>query len=338
MAHFATKRFNYWGQLGILTGLTGAGLIIGSFASFVPLAEKIDLSALFDGTLEKKIEAILLPENSGLFRWSQSIAAVFLFMIPVLLYARICHVKASMHLGFRKNITFLQVVLAIFIMLACAPVADLLEQLTAMLPWSSHTLLKFKAAEDAFNRQVLVIARMNGVKDYVISLFVIALLPALTEELLFRSAIQNLLSRWLKKPVLAIIITSAIFSAVHFSYFGFLSRFALGFALGWMYYRTGNLWLSIIGHFVTNALAATALYLAAGPGKNMLPAKGDEHFPVVVGLVSVLAAIGLLMVFEKAGKDQSDRPGEEVLIPGYNFSSNPFINDIAAHQQQGSQQ
>lgn len=337
MAHFATKRFNYWGQLGILTGLTGAGLIIGSFASFVPLAAKIDLSALFDGTLEKKIEALLIPENSGIFRASQSIAAIFLFMIPVLLYARICHVKAGMHLGFRKNITPLQVVLAIFIMLACAPVADLLEQLTAMLPWSSKTLLKFKAAEDAFNKQILVIARMNGAKDYLISLFVIALLPALTEELLFRGAIQNLLSRWFKKPVLAIVITAAIFSAVHFSYFGFLSRFALGFALGWMYYRTGNLWLSIIGHFVTNALAATALYLGNGPGKNMLPAKGDEHFPILLGLVSISATIGLMIAFEKAGKKQLDRPGEEVLIPGYNFSSNPFINDIAAHQQ-GSQQ
>jgi uncharacterized protein len=337
MAHFATKRFNYWGQLGVLTGLVGAGLIIGSFASFVPLAEKIDLSALFDGTLEKKINAILIPENSTIFRWSQSIAAVFLFMIPVLLYSRICHVKAGMNLGFRSNINFMQVLLAILIMLACAPVADLLEQLTRMLPWSNNTLLKFKAAEEVFNKQILVIARMNDAKDYVISLFVIALLPAITEELLFRGAIQNLLSRWLKKPILAIVITSAIFSAVHFSYFGFLSRFALGFALGWMYYRTGNLWLSIIGHFATNSLAATALYLATGPGKNILPAQADDHFPIVLGLLGIAVVVGLFIAFEKAGKKEIDRPGEEVLISGYNFSNNPFLNDIAA-QQQGSQQ
>jgi hypothetical protein len=36
MAYLATKRFNYWGQLGILTAFTGVGLIIGGLASIIP--------------------------------------------------------------------------------------------------------------------------------------------------------------------------------------------------------------------------------------------------------------------------------------------------------------
>ena len=89
----------------------------------------------------------------------------------------------------------------------------------------------------------------------------LAILPAVFEETLFRGGMQNLLSDGRSMPVLAIIVTSIVFSAIHFSYLGFLSRFALSFILGWMYYRTGNLWLSIIGHALNNAVALTVLYV-----------------------------------------------------------------------------
>jgi membrane protease YdiL (CAAX protease family) len=141
-------------------------------------------------------------------------------------------------------------------MLAALPLVSALQDLTNLFPWSKATLLKFKLAEDAYNEQVAVIARMDNFTDYILSVVVIAFLPALFEETLFRGGIQNLLSRWFKKPVLAIIVTSIIFSAIHGSYLGFLSRFALGFVLGWIYYRTGNIWLNIIGHFFNNAFVA----------------------------------------------------------------------------------
>ena len=126
---------------------------------------------------------------------------------------------------------------------------------------------------------------------------------------------------------MAIILTAIVFSAVHGSYLGFLSRFALGFLLGWVYYRTGNIWLNIIGHFANNALAVTSLYMASKPGEKINPASIDEHFPLWVGLLAVAALVGLLILFDKVAKESIDLPGEEVLIPGYNFG-NPFINEI----------
>ena len=144
-------------------------------------------------------------------------------------------------------------------MLACLPAVDALQQFTEMLPWSKSHLAKFERQKHDYYKQVAVIARMNDFWDYIISVIVIALLPAVLEEMLFRGGMQNLFSRWFKKPILAIIVTSIIFSAVHGSYLGFLSRFALGFVLGWMFYRTGNIWLNIIAHFFNNAVAITAI-------------------------------------------------------------------------------
>jgi len=334
MAHYATKRYSYWGQLGILMAFMGGGIIIGGIGSMIPLLGSVDI---FKGGLsfDKQMENLLKPENATLLRWSQVIATIFIFLVPTILYARVCHVKAGQHLGFKKSIDWKQAALAILMMLACLPAVGALQDLTEMLPWSKATLAKFDKAEADYFKQVAVIARMNDFSDYIISVVVIALLPAVVEEALFRGGIQNLLSRWFKMPMLAIVVTSIIFSAVHGSYLGFLSRFALGFVLGWMYYRTGNIWLNIIAHFFNNAAAVTQLYLFTKPGEKIDASKMDENFPLWWGLVSVAVLVGLFMAFDKLSK-KDERPGEEVLIPGYNFNNSPFDHDIAL--QQGSNQ
>ncbi len=327
MAHYATNRFNYWGQLGILTAFCGAGLVIGGLASMVPLMGKANFFNLKGISATQIMDSILKPENATALRWSQFIATVGIFFLPAFLYARVCHIKAFKHLGFKKDLDIKQILVVLFIMLAALPLVGALGQYTEMLPWSKATLVQFKEAEDTYNKQVAVIARMDNFTDYIISIVVIALLPALFEEILFRGAIQNLLSRWFKRPILAIILTAIVFSAVHGSYLGFLSRFALGFLLGWVYYRTGNIWLNIIGHFANNALGVTSLYMASKPGEKINPSSIDEHFPLWAALLSVAAVVGLLILFNKVAKKSIDHPGEEVLIPGYNFS-NPFINEI----------
>jgi uncharacterized protein len=337
MAHFATNRFNYWGQLGILTAFCGAGLILGGVLSMIPLAGKIDFFHPKGNTAEL-MDSILKPENATAIRWMQLITTTFLFFLPPVLYAWVCHIKPFKHLGFTNQINIKQLILIVLIVLAASPAVDMLQQLTQMLPWSKATLAKFKTAEDDYFKQVMVIARMDNFGDYIISMIMVALLPAVFEETLFRGGLQNLLSRWSKKPIVAIIVTSIIFSAIHGSYLGFLSRFALGFVLGWMFYRTGNIWLNIVAHFFNNGLALTSLYFSTKPGVKMDPAKMEEHFPLWVGLISVAIVVGLFIYFDKISKDESDRPGEEVLMPYYNINKNPFENDIAAtHTDQPSQ-
>ena len=324
MAHFASNKFNYWGQLGILLLLLGVGMIAGSIASFIPLMGKINFHDLKSGSAGTMIEGILKPENANAIRWMQFLLTLFFFFLPPVAYALVCHSKPFVHLGFNHSIKISQILWVIAIMFVCLPLVASLQDLTEMLPWSKATLLKFKLAEDDYNKQVAVIARMNNVWDYFISVLVIALLPAVFEETLFRGGLQNLLSRWIKMPIVAIIITSIIFSAVHGSYLGFLSRFALGFVLGWIYYRTGNIWLNIVGHFFNNGLAITALYMSSTPGKSVDLSKMDEHFPLWVGALSLAAVIFLFKYFENDNKDVIDRPGREVLMEDVHRNFNPF--------------
>ena len=327
MAHFATKRFNYWGQLGVLTAFLGAGLIVGGFASLLPLLGKLNIKDFSGGSSAAIMDKLLVPQNATALRWMQFISTFFLFFLPPFFYAIICHKKPFMHLGFKHTVNVKQALIVVLIMLACLPIVGAMQELTEMLPWSKATLLHFKQAEEDYNKQVMVIARMDSFFDYLVSVVMIAFLPAVFEETLFRGGLQNLLSRWFKMPIVAVVITSIIFSAVHGSYLGFLSRFVLGFVLGWVYYRTGNIWLNIIGHFFNNAFAVTALYISTKPGAAPDPSKIDDHFPLWIGLAGIAAVYGLFIFFEKLIKDDIDRPGEEVLIPGYIDSNNPFLID-----------
>lgn len=325
MAHLATKRFNYWNQLAVLTTFVGVGLIIGGIiVAILPLLVKMNPGSTSGNSVAQLLDNLLQPKNAAILRWMTFITAFFIFFLPTVLYALVCHKKPFVHLGFKKNCNVKSAGVVIVIMLAALPLVSALQDLTTLLPWSKAALLKFKEAEDAYNQQVAAIARMDNFTDYIISVVVIAFLPALFEETLFRGGMQNLFSRWFKKPLLAIVLTSIIFSAIHGSYLGFLSRFALGFVLGWMYYRTGNIWLNIIGHFFNNAFAVTAMYLFTKPGEHPDPSKMDGQIPLWVGLASIAALYGLFSLFDKVSENEIDQPGEEVLIPGLEPSNTLF--------------
>jgi membrane protease YdiL (CAAX protease family) len=141
-----------------------------------------------------------------------------------------------------------------------------------------------KALEQTYKTLMLNMARMDSVLDYVTALFVMALAPAIFEEILFRSTIQPLFILWTKNVWVGIIITSVLFSAIHFSFFGFLSRTALGIVLGLLFYQTKNIWLSILMHFLNNGLIVTQLYIVTLQGKSLEKAMDENYFSILSGL------------------------------------------------------
>jgi uncharacterized protein len=328
MAHTATKRFSYWGQLGILLALTGAGAIVGGIASFLPLLGKIDFSNLTSLTAKGLMDIIMNPDNANAVRLMQFISTLFLFFLPAWSYAKLCHNKAVPHLGFIKTPSIKQLILVFAVMFFALFIVGALAEVWQQIPFPKNWQLKFKAAEAEYNKQMQVMARMNGVRDYLISLTIVALLPAMFEELFFRGALQNLFSRWFKKPVWAIVITAIIFSAIHGSYDGFVPRFVLGFILGWLFYRTGNIWINIAAHFINNAIGITVLYYYSKPGVATDLSKIDDHFPIWMGLVGIAGVVGLLYAFDKVSKDEIIGPGQETLLPGYINPNNPFIAEV----------
>jgi uncharacterized protein len=314
MSHLATRKNDYWTQFAILAGATGLGFILAAVISAVPMLMNSNLKELSGLSSAEIMKRLLVPENANMLRLVQFISTLFLFFMPAWAYAKFCHKKSFTHLGFSNKVNIAQAIIVIAIMIACLPLVGALTDLTESLPFSKAAFAKFKAAEEEYNAQIGIIGKMDSFPEFLLSLFMLAILPALFEEVMFRGAVQNLFSRWWKMPILAVIVTSVLFSAVHFSYLGFLSRAALGFVLGWMYYRTGNLWLSIIAHAANNAIALTALYITKQNNKTADISSADPHIPAWTGLIAVVVVYGLFVLFERVSKKQINKPGEEVLI------------------------
>ncbi len=144
----------------------------------------------------------------------------------------------------------------------------------------------------------LAFLKMDSPLDLMLNILIVALLPAIGEELLFRGCLQQLLVEWTKKPHLSIFIAAALFSAIHFQFLGFVPRMLIGAFLGYLFYWSGNLWYAIIGHFVNNALQVVGYYFAQGTNSNA-DLKAIDSLPPSSILLGTAIFSGTLYLFYK---------------------------------------
>jgi membrane protease YdiL (CAAX protease family) len=127
------------------------------------------------------------------------------------------------------------------------------------------------------------------------NIFMIAVLPALGEELLFRGVIQRIFTSWIRNYHWGIWIAAFLFSAMHMQFYGFLPRMALGAMFGYLLVWTGTMWVPILAHFVNNTMGVLAYYFIS---KGVISkdieqwGSGSEQFPMV--LLSMVS-VGLLL-------------------------------------------
>jgi membrane protease YdiL (CAAX protease family) len=134
---------------------------------------------------------------------------------------------------------------------------------------------------------------------------IMAFIPAVCEETLFRGGLQNFLTRSTKLPWFSILVISLIFSAVHFSFYGFLSRFFLGVMLGLLYHYSGRLWLSILAHFINNLVAVTAIYVLTLQGKSIKEAI-EETGGTAWSIAALPAVVILFFWFYRVSKKEKE--------------------------------
>ena len=131
---------------------------------------------------------------------------------------------------------------------------------------------------------------MHSVSDLLIALLVIAILPGIGEELVFRGMTQQLFIESKFNPHLSIWLAAIIFSAIHFQFFGFLPRMLLGALFGYLFYWSGNLLIPIIAHVFTNGAQVLLMYIY----KEDLLDTGMEEDP---GLTFTTISISILLSF-----------------------------------------
>lgn len=279
-----SRNFSYSSQLGIFLGLIGSGVILGAIVSYL-------IWLMMTGRGISTMQAdIFNPKYYSAIMWMQVVSTLFMFFLPVYFFAIICYRNPLKFIGFNTRVNYKQVFILLAIVVLTFPISGALGELTKMIPIPKNWEIYFKAKEVERVSQEKALINITNFSEYLISMIIIGLLPALFEEVCFRGGLQNILTRWFKGPWIAIIITSIIFSAVHFSYYGFFVRAFLGAFLGLIFYYSGSLWLSILFHFLFNGVQVTALYITSTSittnSKDI-----EENFPLWAGVV----ALGLII-------------------------------------------
>ncbi|WP_420148742.1 CPBP family intramembrane glutamic endopeptidase [Spirosoma sp.] len=135
----------------------------------------------------------------------------------------------------------------------------------------------------------------------LVALLVIAVIPAIGEETLFRGILQRNFSYWTGNAHVGIWLAAALFSAIHVQFLGFFPRMLLGALFGYLYLWSGNLWVAILAHFVNNGFTVFMVYLYQ---KKMISMniESTESVPLLNALIAFVFTVGLLYYFRKINR------------------------------------
>ena len=202
--------------------------------------------------------------SSQMLRVVQTLQAIFVFIIPALLFAWFCSNRPIEYLYFEKKN---KVFVIIFVVVACIVVMPFINWLAYIneqmsfpdvLSEVEHQMQKSETENRMAMNNML---RMDSPGTLLYNIFLIGVLAAVGEELLFRGVIQRLIADASKSIHIGIFSSAVIFSAIHFQFYGFLPRLFLGAWFGYLLYWSKSLWMPILAHFINNAIAVVISYL-----------------------------------------------------------------------------
>lgn len=261
MAEGILKNTSHFTQL-----IFSALVIVGSFLLFLFLAAlfAIPIFGLEVEELVSIIEDLSKSEHIGIMKYFQIWLSIGTFIFPAFLIAYFISGNSTGYLQLNRHINTISVVNVILVMLIALPIINLLAQ------WNAEMNLpdfldglegRMKEMEERAGKFTEAFLDSDSITQFTINLIMIAIIPAIGEELLFRGVIQRIFCEWTRNKHIGIIIAAIIFSAFHLQFYGFLPRLAMGIFFGYLFLWSKTIWLPILAHFVNNGIAVTIYYI-----------------------------------------------------------------------------
>lgn len=144
----------------------------------------------------------------------------------------------------------------------------------------------------------------NNFGEFLVGFVVIAIIPGIGEELLFRGVLQNSLHRLTKNKHIAIWVAAFLFSAIHIQFYGLVPRMMLGAVFGYLYVWSGNLWYPMIAHATNNGLAVIIAY-ASQSSESEFDIDEVESVPLVLKIIGAIVFLVMIYGFKKESNKQN---------------------------------
>ena len=245
------------------------------------------------------------PESLTVLKYFQTVQAIGLFILPPLILAYLYQGSISKYLYLNKSFqgsSFLMVIVLMFFMMPFINFTAELNSRLSLPSWLSDVEQWMRNSEEEAARLTEAFLNVKTIPGLAFNLFMVAFLPAIGEELLFRGVIQKIFTRMTRNHHWGIWISAILFSAMHMQFFGFIPRMVLGAVFGYLLVWSGSMWLPMLGHFLNNAIAVTAMFLVNNGtiGEGVEDYGSTSYYAATISLV-IIAALLFLIKRENAG-------------------------------------
>lgn len=182
---------------------------------------------------------------------------IAIFSLPCALFAYAVHPSPVQYLGFKRVANKKHWLIVLILSLAAIPlvsgIAELLEKIP--LPESLEHM------KERFALQQKAMMNLQTPAEFITALILTGLIAAFGEEMLFRAIMMKFAAKRVKGSIFwPIFISGTFFALMHGNVVGFIPLLISGLMLGYVYYLTGSLWLSIFSHMIVNSVQVGILY------------------------------------------------------------------------------
>jgi membrane protease YdiL (CAAX protease family) len=239
--------------VGLIVAVFG-GLVLTMVQYHADMAKAIQILSNIDD-----------PSSIPLLKELQILQSVFLFIVPAVIVGYLFERSSLGYFGMKKIPSGMVLVMIFLIMMVSLPLINGMVSLNEMmkLPSAFSGVEQWmKDTEDQAARITEKFLDVHSMGGLAVNMLMIAVIPAIGEELLFRGLFQRLFGEWFKNIHVAIFLSAFLFAAVHLQFYGLLPRMMLGVMFGYLYLWTGTLWAPILAHFLNNGAAVLVSYLS----------------------------------------------------------------------------
>ena len=234
-------------------------------------------------------------------KWLQVFSVVGMFMLPPVICGILWNKERNPFrwLKMDQGAHWSLFLMAIGIMVVALPGINLLAEWNSLLPLPNS----LAAAEEGAEATIKAFLQTDQFVGILANLGLMALLPAVAEEMTFRGTLQQIMAKSHEPKVqvhTAIWVTAILFSAIHMQFLGFVPRMLMGAMFGYMFVWTGTLWIPILMHFVNNAIGITLYYILPENSNADTFGAGTTWY---IGILSlILTSLGLLIFYRRTHK------------------------------------
>tara|TARA_B100001287_G_scaffold268130_1_gene264058 strand:- start:15457 stop:16365 length:909 start_codon:yes stop_codon:yes gene_type:complete len=280
-----------------------------SFLSFllitiaIVLAVKILFSLLALGFIKKvwdlETQVIYNDLQKGTFNfvYAHKILALFdqigTFLIPsILIFLIFKFIKPKYH--YPKKNDYLKLLYSFIVLIGLTQILVFIS-LQIGYDFFSESIQSFLKTQQEFNVNLQEKFIENNFRSFIFNTLLLAIIPAIGEELFFRGLVQKIFIGIFKNSLAGIIITSLIFGLLHFQINNLLAIIFASVVFGLIYEKSENIVLTIILHFCFNLFALITMQIIK------LDLLSEDKIDLIINFLIIPSSliIGIIMIRNK---------------------------------------